>query len=220
MIRFDSLPPEVMQAMCTPMHQILAPAHLPSHPATPGHGITTGALYLGSLSAATDKDLLRQHHITHVVHVLGDGYWFPLNAGESSGGVWKDGFCSYRIDILDDSTEDLGRHLESVCGFIDGTLRSGRNLLVHCHQVSKPPLHCSPILTSLFTQGISRSASITIAYLIRNHGMSLETAHALVKRKRACIKPNSGFLRVLQEWDVACHSGGGMRPVLARRFTS
>jgi len=183
------------------MHQILAPAHLPSHPATPGHGITTGALYLGSLSAATDKDLLRQHHITHVVHVLGDGYWFPLNAGESSGGVWKDGFCSYRIDILDDSTEDLGRHLESVCGFIDATLRSGRNLLVHCHQ------------------GVSRSASITIAYLIRNHGMSLETAHALVKRKRACIKPNSGFLRVLQEWDVACH-GGGMRPVLARRFTS
>ena len=128
MIRFDSLPPEVMQAMCTPMHQILAPALV--------HGITTGALYLGSLSAATDKDLLRQHHITHVVHVLGDGYWFPSNpGGESAGGVWKDGFCSYRIDILDDSTEDLGRHLERVCGFIDSSLRSGRNLLVHCHQV-------------------------------------------------------------------------------------
>lgn len=126
MIRFDSLPPEVMQAMCTPMHQILAPALV--------HGTTTGALYLGSLSAATDKDLLRQHHITHVVHVLGDGYWFPSNPGES-GGVWKDGFCSYRIDILDDSSEDLGRHLERVCGFIDSTLRSGRNLLVHCHQV-------------------------------------------------------------------------------------
>jgi len=199
MIRFDGLPLEVMQAMCTPMHQILAPAMV--------HGTTTGALYLGSLSAATDQDLLRQHHITHIVHVLGDGYWFPTNPGESGGGVWKDGFCSYRIDILDESTADLGRHLESVCGFIDRTLKSGRNLLVHCHQ------------------GISRSASITIAYLILNHGMSFETAYGMVKRKRACIKPNSGFLRVLQEWGVACRGGGGgpgqnMRPVLGRRFTS
>jgi len=182
------------------MHQILAPSLV--------HGITTGALYLGSLSAATDKDLLRQHYITHVVHVLGDGFWFPSNQGES-GGVWKDGFCSYRIDILDESTEDLGRHLESVCVFIDRTLRSGRNLLVHCHQ------------------GISRSASITIAYLIHSHGMSFETAFAMVKRKRACIKPNSGFLRVLQEWDAACHGGRGgggpgqnMRPGIGRRFTS
>jgi len=193
-----------MQAMCTPMHQILAPASV--------HGITTGALYLGSLSAATDKDLLRQHHITHVVHVLGDGYWFPSNPGGESpgGGVWKDGVCSYRIDILDDSTADLGHHLERVCGFIDSSLRSGRNLLVHCHQ------------------GISRSASITIAYLIYNHGMSFETAFAVVKRKRACIKPNSGFMKVLQEWDVACHghgrAGGGpgqnLRPTIGRRFTS
>ena len=144
MIRFDSLPPEVMQAMCTPMHQILAPALV--------QGVTTGALYLGSLSAATDKDLLRQHHISHVVHVLGDGYWFPLNPGES-GGVWKDGFFSYRIDIQDESTEDLGRHLEAVCGFIDRTLRSGRNLLVHCHQVNKPlPIvSFGSILTSFFS---------------------------------------------------------------------
>ena len=121
------------------MHQILPPALV--------HGTATGALYLGSLSAATDKDLLRQHHVTHVVHVLGDGYWFPSNPGDS-GGVWKDGFCSYRIDILDESTEDLGRYLESVCAFIDKTLRSGRNLLVHCHQVSHSS---SDFLASILT---------------------------------------------------------------------
>ena len=47
----------------------------------------------------------------------------------------------------------------------------------------------------------------------------------MVKRKRACIKPNSGFLKVLQEWDAACHGGKGgpgqnMRPAIGRRFTS
>jgi len=160
MIRFDSLPPEIVQAMCTPMHQILAPTFLPSHP-TFGNGTTTGALYLGSLSAATDKDLLRQHHITHVVHALGDGYWFPSTApGESGGGgVWKDGFCSYRIDILDESTEDLGRHLESVCGFIDRTLRSGRNLLVHCHQVSNRHSQWPPPLSFFFSRLFSLLSS-------------------------------------------------------------
>ena len=58
--------------------------------------------------------------------------------------------------------------------------------------------------------------------------MSFETAHGMVKRKRACIKPNSGFMKVLQEWDFACHGNGrsvggpgqNMRPIIGRRFTS
>lgn len=106
---------------------------------------------------------------------------------------------------------------EETCSFI--VIRS----ITHPHFLLSS--HFSNLFSS--SQGISRSASITIAYLIHNHGMSFETAHGMVKRKRACIKPNSGFLRVLQEWDIACHSsgrGGGpaqnMRPVLGRRFTS
>ncbi|KAF8148262.1 protein-tyrosine phosphatase-like protein [Crassisporium funariophilum] len=183
MIRFDNLPPEVMQAMCTPMHQVLAPSPIPGHP-----GYNTGALYLGSLSAVQDKDLLRQHHITHLVQVL-DVPWLPLSE--------KDGFNCYRIDILDQSTADLRPHLEAVCAHIDRTLRSGRSVLVHCQQ------------------GVSRSPAVVIAYLIRNHGMSLDNAHTLVKRKRACIKPNSGFIKALQEWEAA-----GRRPPAVRRFTS
>ena len=38
--------------------------------------------------------------------------------------------------------------------------------------------------------------------------MSFETALAVVKRKRACVKPNFGFMKALQEWDVACHGIG------------
>ena len=40
-----------------------------------------------------------------------------------------------------------------------------------------------------------------LAYLICKHGMTYEHAHALVKAKRACIKPNSGFVSCLQEWE-------------------
>ncbi|KAG6914689.1 hypothetical protein DXG01_015934 [Tephrocybe rancida] len=177
MIRFDNMPPEVMQAMCTPMHQILPP-----------QGPQTGYLYVGSLSAVQDKDLLLEHGISHLVQVL-DAPWIPLSE--------KDGFSCHRIQILDQNTVDLKPYLEAACNYIDRALRSGRNVLVHCQQ------------------GISRSPAIVIAYLIRNHGMSYDNAFALLKRKRACVKPNSGFVNALREWEADWR-----RPPAARRFTS
>lgn len=169
--------------MCTPMHLILAPQPIPS---SPGH--SSGALYLGSLAAAMDKDLLRQHSITHIVHAL-DVPWLPMSE--------KEGFNGYKIAILDKDCEDLLSHLEAACAYIDRALRSGRSVLVHCQQ------------------GVSRSASIVIAYLIRYHGMSFDAAHSLLKRKRACVKPNPGFVRALQDWE-----GFVKRPAPMRRFTS
>ncbi|PFH53333.1 hypothetical protein AMATHDRAFT_73516 [Amanita thiersii Skay4041] len=183
MIRFDNIPPEVMQAMCTPMHEVL-----PASPIANNPSVVSGALYVGSLTAVNDVDLLRAHHITHLVQVL-DAPWLPQSE--------KDGFHCYRIDILDQANADLRPHLEAVCTHIDRVLKSGRSVLVHCQQ------------------GVSRSAAVVIAYLIRNHGMTYDNAHAYLKRKRACIKPNAGFVRALQEWE-----GMYRRPAFSRRFTS
>ncbi|KAK0483133.1 protein-tyrosine phosphatase-like protein [Armillaria luteobubalina] len=183
MIRFDSIPIEIQQAMCTPMHRILGPTPLPNDPSK-----FTGSLYLGSLAAVCEKDLLREHHITHLVQVL-DVPWLPISE--------KDGFSCYRIDILDQASSDLRPHLEDACNYIDRALRGGKSVLVHCQQ------------------GISRSASIVIAFLIRNRGMSYDSAYSLVKRERACIKPNAGFVQALQEWEALWR-----RPPPGRRFTS
>lgn len=204
MIRFDGIPPEVMQAMCTPMHQVLPPSPLPNYP-----GAYTGALYIGSMTAVNDRDLLREHHITHLVHAL-DVPWIPLSE--------RDGFNCYRIDILDQSTADIRPHLEAACNHIDKALRSGKNVLVHCQQVRYHVNLSTDHLTDLFlrcSQGVSRSSAIVIAYLIRNHGMTYDNAFTFVKRQRACIKPNSGFVRALQEWEAAWR-----RPAATRRFTT
>ncbi|KAJ7198024.1 protein-tyrosine phosphatase-like protein [Mycena pura] len=203
MIRFDTLPPEVMQAMCTPMHEILPRTPLPTpHAPTPSSSSPyapyptsgqqqplSGALYLGSLSAVNDHPLLRAHGIRHLVHAL-EAPWAPLCRPE-------DGFVSYTIDIRDKETVDLRPHLENACQYIERALRQGEGVLVHCQQ------------------GVSRSPSIVIAYLIRNHAMSYDAAHAFVKRKRACTKPNAGFVRALQEWEASWR-----RPQIQRRFTS
>ncbi|KAG5351753.1 hypothetical protein C0989_005008 [Termitomyces sp. Mn162] len=169
--------PEVVQAMCTPMHQVLPP-----------QGPLTGMLYVGSLSAVQDKDLLVQHGISHLVQVL-DAPWIPVSE--------KDGFNCHRIQILDHSSVDLKPHLEAACNYIDRALQTGTNVLVHCQQ------------------GISRSPAVVIAYLIRNHGMSYDNAFAFLKRKRACVKPNSGFVAALREWEAEWR-----RPSATRRFTT
>lgn len=127
MIRFDSLPPEVAQAMCTPMHQILGPVALPAGSPSP----TTGALYLGSLAAVYDASALREAHISHIVQVL-DVPWMPLTENE--------GFSCYKIPVMDDTSVDLRPHLEEACLNIDRALGNGKSVLVHCQQVSFPPV--------------------------------------------------------------------------------
>lgn len=73
-----------------------------------------------------DRELLKSHHITHVVQVL-DAPWVPLSD--------NDGFRCLRIDILDKPTADLKPHLEGACQYIASALASGGNVLVHCQQV-------------------------------------------------------------------------------------
>ncbi|KAI0305178.1 protein-tyrosine phosphatase-like protein [Multifurca ochricompacta] len=172
MISFSGLSPEVAEAMCTPMHLIL-PSTPPSILRT--QSVNPGALYLGSISAVLDPSILKEHDIHHLVQVI-DVPWLPASE--------KDGFECYRLDILDVESQDLRPHLEDAVEDIDSALRRGCNVLVHCQQ-----------------QGVSRSAAIVIAYLIRKRGMTYDSAITFVRQRRPCIKPNSGFVRCLQEWE-------------------
>ncbi|KAJ7699776.1 protein-tyrosine phosphatase-like protein, partial [Mycena metata] len=112
----------------------------------------------------------------------------------------------FSMDIRDTETVDIGPHLERACVWIEEALRRGEGVLVHCQQ------------------GVSRSPSIIIVYLICNHAMSYADAVAFVRCRCACVKPNSGFARALVEWEHmwasrrAQQQGG--RPGVRRRFKS
>jgi protein-tyrosine phosphatase len=204
MIAFDSVSPEEMEAMCTPMHRVLSPIplaaaptpNLPTNPPTKSAEASTGALYLGSMAAVHDTDLLRTHRIAHLVQVL-EVPWMPQ--GDNDAGV-----ACYRIDIQDRSSAALQPHLEAACNYIRTSLAHGDNVLVHCQQVRTcQPVRAGGELTHP-DQGVSRSASIVIAYLIRDRAMTYDAAFDLVKRRRQCIRPNAGFVKTLQEWESAC----------------
>ncbi|KAJ6577593.1 protein-tyrosine phosphatase-like protein [Mycena capillaripes] len=183
MIAFDSVAPEEMEAMCTPMHRVLSstPASASNTPKK-GAEASAGTLYLGSMAAVHDLDLLHEHHITHLVQVL-EVPWMPQSDDA--------GFACYRIDLEDHASASLEPHLESACDDIRASLGRGDNVLVHCQQ------------------GVSRSAAIVIGYLIRDRSMTYDAAFALVKRQRRCIQPNSGFEKTLREWESACKIPGG-----------
>jgi len=68
--------------------------------------------------------------------------------------------------------------------FIHKAISQGRKVLVHC------------------VAGVSRSASMCIAYLMQHHGMSLEEAKAKVKKQRPCTRPNESFMKQLKEFST------------------
>ena len=48
--------------------------------------------------------------------------------------------------------------------------------------------------------GISRSATIVAAYLIRKCQITTKKAISLLKKQRVQIKPNPGFMKQLQQY--------------------
>lgn len=74
----------------------------------------------------------------------------------------------------------------SNCGvcFSDEARESGVGVLVHC------------------LAGISRSVTITVAYLMFKEKLSLEAAYEYVRVKKANIAPNFNFMGQLQDFQI------------------
>lgn len=92
--------------------------------------------------------------------------------------------CVYHHIVLDDSEDEpLTEHLDDAVDFIHTHIMFGNRVLVHCQA------------------GVSRSAAICIAYLMKYQFLSYKAAHKVVKIARDCIYPNEGFVKQLLEWE-------------------
>ena len=127
-----------------------------------------GGLYLGNYEAASDVSLLKKHGIRAVLTVAAD---LKL--------TYPEGFAHERIAAFDMVSYDLSKHFNRCFEFID-KLRAETNVLVHC------------------LAGISRSATIVIAYLMRMNKSGFDQAFSFVKKRRKIIYPNPGFIRQLK----------------------
>ena len=121
-------------------------------------------LYLGSLEAARNKELLQERGITHILSLLDD--FRRIQRFE--------GFEYMQIEMPDAPNANILRHVPQALSFISNSLKQGK-VLVHC------------------AAGVSRSASIVIAYIMIKNEYHFDTAKAFVRSKRSCIMPNPGF---------------------------
>ncbi|KAJ3596597.1 hypothetical protein NHX12_003002, partial [Muraenolepis orangiensis] len=130
-------------------------------------------LYLGSQKDVLNKDLMAQNGITYV-----------LNASNTCP---KPDFISethfMRIPVNDNYCEKLLPWLEKTNQFIDKAKVSNCRVIVHC------------------LAGISRSATIAIAYIMKTMGLSSDDAYRFVKDRRPSISPNFNFLGQLLEFE-------------------
>lgn len=128
-------------------------------------------LYLGSQDSV-DSDVLNKFKITHI-----------LSVGIETPSFSNDGqIQTIFIKCLDLPETDLKDVLEKSFDFIEKSLKLGGCVLVHCNQ------------------GVSRSSSIVIGYLMKTFSYSFSEAYGIVKSKRECIQPNAGFMKQLRDW--------------------
>ncbi|XP_004704527.1 dual specificity protein phosphatase 2 [Echinops telfairi] len=135
-------------------------------------------LYLGSCSHSSDLQGLQACGITAV-----------LNVSASCPNHFEGLFRYKSIPVEDNQMVDISAWFQEAIGFIDSVKTSGGRVLVHCQA------------------GISRSATICLAYLMQSRRVPLDEAFDYVKQRRAVISPNFSFMGQLLQFEtqVLCH---------------
>uniref|UniRef100_H2YEC8 Protein-serine/threonine phosphatase n=1 Tax=Ciona savignyi TaxID=51511 RepID=H2YEC8_CIOSA len=130
-------------------------------------------LYLGSAHHAAQENELAALGITAV-----------LNASSTCENHFANRFRYKRIPVEDNGQADISSWFDGAIAFINEEQRKGGKVFVHC------------------LAGISRSATICIAYLITCKGVSLNDAFRYVKSRRNVISPNFNFMGQLSSLEA------------------
>ena len=126
-------------------------------------------LYLSNYKAASNISELEKNNIKYIINCSGDVCENVCN------------YINYLTLYLKDNTKENIECVFYKCiDFINKCKKENKKLLIHCFQ------------------GISRSATIAIAYLIYNNKMNVDKAFNFIQKKRKIINPNLNFFLQLE----------------------
>ncbi|KAI1316776.1 tyrosine/serine/threonine protein phosphatase pps1 [Mortierella claussenii] len=162
-------------------------------------------LYLGNLAHASNPGLLKSLGIRYVLSVGEEARGLNKDNRDVSAlqgqereppGVDENGekrpaadpsrfMVKLVDDMFDNGVDSLWRHLENCVSFVDEARKSNSRILIHCRV------------------GVSRSATIVIAYLMAHYNLSLVDAYLMVRARRlsVIIQPNLLFMYELLQWE-------------------
>ncbi|GLV32354.1 slingshot [Carabus blaptoides fortunei] len=128
-------------------------------------------VYLGSEWNASNFEELQKNGVGHILNVTREiDNFFP-------------GMFDYlNVRVYDDEKTDLLKYWDNTFKYITKAKNQGSKVLVHCKM------------------GVSRSASVVIAYAMKAYNWDFQKALEHVKTKRNCIKPNTSFIAQLETY--------------------
>lgn len=90
----------------------------------------------------------------------------------------------YKMIMAKDQFDyDISQHFEESFEFIERNLMAHRNTLVHCHA------------------GVSRSATVATAYLMKKNSWTVDQALSYIRTRRPRAKPNDSFMNQLRLYE-------------------
>ncbi|XP_078272848.1 dual specificity protein phosphatase 16 [Rhinoraja longicauda] len=145
-------------------------------------------LYLGCQRDVLNKELMQQIDVGYVLNAS--------NTCPKPDFIPETHFL--RVPVNDSFSEKILPWLDKSVEFIEKAKASNGCVLVHC------------------LAGISRSATIAIAYIMKRMDMSLDEAYRFVKEKRPTISPNFNFLGQLLDFEKGLKTRPGQTGMLSK----
>ncbi|XP_037716344.1 protein phosphatase Slingshot isoform X3 [Drosophila subpulchrella] len=129
-------------------------------------------VYLGSEWNASNLEELQKNGVRHILNVTREiDNFFPGT------------FEYFNVRVYDDEKTNLLKYWDDTFRYITRAKAEGSKVLVHCKM------------------GVSRSASVVIAYAMKAYQWEFQQALEHVKKRRSCIKPNKNFLNQLETYN-------------------
>jgi len=132
-------------------------------------------LFIGSQDAAANFTGLTENNVTFILNVA-TGIQVPH----------FDNIEYLTVPVLDEPNADIKSTFVQTFQFIDKGLATGASVLVHCNQ------------------GVSRSATVCLAYIMKKYKLNFQTALATLKASKTDVKPNEGFTEQLKKFEEEC----------------
>ncbi|XP_076367825.1 dual specificity protein phosphatase 1-like [Tachypleus tridentatus] len=129
-------------------------------------------LFLGSAYHASSKATLKHLGITAL-----------LNVSQTCPNHFENDFTYKIIPVKDSGSENIASCFNEAIEFIDNARSVNGKVLVHCQA------------------GISRSATICIAYLMATKRLRMEEAYEYVRSRRQIVSPNFSFMEQLLSFE-------------------
>jgi predicted protein tyrosine phosphatase len=136
--------------------------------------VVPGFLYVSGEDGAKDASIVAQACITHVLNCAG-----PQCPNHHAA---DPAFTYLRLNLYDHASEDILWFVYPALDFITAARAAGGRVLLHC------------------AQGVSRSCSLAIAWLMHADGASYQEAYAKTRACRGVCAPNPSFICGLLEW--------------------